>query len=185
MKPNLLLAALVSLSIAAAGCGSSGSESIGTSEGAVELDESQPETVQIVGLMRGASQRDFLLKSIRPSTWLKARIIRDLDLDLDGFIPRGIKLQLASGEWSEQPVHLSLEFDKSKHEKDRRFRITGTSSRIDLDLTFTVEDVEEGLKLTIDSTAKVKGSPAASKALANAARGLLSAFEAELLDNSR
>jgi hypothetical protein len=184
MNKNLLVVALLT-SLAAFGCGSSGSSDESTVDALEgEADQTTAATVTINGVMRGKSQREFFIKSIRPSTYLKAAIIRDLGFSMSGVIPRGIKLKLAEGEWASAPVDIDLEFDRSKHEENRSFTVTGKSPNIELGLTFTVQEEGDDLQLTIVSTAKVKGNQAASQKLAEAATALLQAFEAERIDRA-
>lgn len=187
MKTKLLVATLLSMTIAstvAVGCGSSSSSSDDSSSGAVVAAESDTASTSVSGIMAG-TQSDFLRASIVPGNWLKSPLIEDLGFEWDGIMPKGIQMKVAAGAWSEKSTDLSL--DVKDVVKNKSFTVVGTSKdgKISVSSKVSVEEAgDKKLKITVDSKATVKDNPEGAKALAKASENILQVFQADRIDEA-
>lgn len=189
MKTRLLVATLLTMTIAATaavGCGSSGSADSESSAGAVVANEdpsNSPDTVvtAVAGMMSG-TQKDFLRRSITPSSWTKSALVQDIGFEWDdtlGIVPKGFEMKLAPGEWSRDTTTLSL--DIKDVVKNKSFTVVGGSKdgSVSVQAKITVEEqANNQLKISLENKASVKGNPAGAKALAKASEALLQVFDA-------
>ncbi|MFO0671577.1 MAG: hypothetical protein U0235_18440 [Polyangiaceae bacterium] len=189
MKTRLLVATLLTMTIAATaavGCGSSGSSDSESSAGAVvanneESVSSDTVVTAVAGMMSG-SQKDFLRRSIVPTNWTKSALVQDIGFEFDetlGIVPKGFEMKLAPGEWSRDTTTLSL--DIKDVVKNKSFTVVGGSKdgSISIQAKITVEEqAQNQLKISLENKATVKGNPAGAKELAKASEALLQVFDA-------
>lgn len=190
MKTRLLVATLLTMTVSATlavGCGSSGSGESGSSAGAVVANDepaaasSDTVVTAVAGMMSG-TQKDFLRRSITPSSWTKSALVQDIGFEWDdtlGIVPKGFEMKLAPGEWSRDTTALSL--DIKDVVKNKSFTVVGGSKdgAISVEAKITVEEqANNQLKISLANKASVKGNPAGAKALAKASEALLQVFDA-------
>lgn len=197
------------VTLTALGCGANEFESDDelTSDALVSDETQNANTASYRGVARRTTKADLVAKASERATWLRTAFVENMNFRISDGIPHDIRATLASGDrrglsWSTAPVDFDFRFDQSRSVPKGTITIVGASrgkgARIDLSVTVSaeegIEDSDEEfplVRLTVTSTAKVLGDPAASQAFATAASKAVfqvlnvSAFEVAVESESR